>query len=284
VSKSIPADLQAHYNTRTTTTAYALKITRTDLAVYAFTSASASAAISGVTYLAAPGLDVREFATAAGLAVDNSEITILPDAAIITRGDILAGLWNGAAWQLWRYNWADLTDGVEPICRGTLGELQPKAGAYVAELRGLQQYLQQGVGSTSSKTCRARLGDSRCTKVLTSFTHTGTLTSVTSNQVFRDSSRAEAADYFGEGTLTWTSGPSDGITAKIKTHAANGTFTLALPMHYTVAVGHTYSAVAGCRKRLDEDCTTKFSNTLNFQGEPHRPTVDALTATPEVDV
>jgi len=39
--------------------------------------------------------------------------------------------------------------------------------------------------------------------------------------------------------------------------------------------------VAGCRKRLDEDCRLKFDNVLNFQGEPHRPTVDAITETPE---
>jgi hypothetical protein len=46
-------------------------------------------------------------------------------------------------------------------------------------------------------------------------------------------------------------------------------------------VGDTYSVHAGCRKRLAEDCLAKFDNVLNFQGEPHRPTVDDLTASPE---
>jgi hypothetical protein len=52
------------------------------------------------------------------------------------------------------------------------------------------------------------------------------------------------------------------------------------PAIYTVQVGDTYSLVAGCRKRLDEDCAAKFGNELNFQGEPHRPTVDDIVSTP----
>jgi hypothetical protein len=48
----------------------------------------------------------------------------------------------------------------------------------------------------------------------------------------------------------------------------------------TVAIGDTYSVHAGCTKRFTEDCTTKFANALNFQGEPHVPTVDELTAAP----
>lgn len=281
---TVPAALLAHYESGSTTLAWAIKIERSDGEVYGWTSATKDEEISGVDYLSAPGLDVASFATSAGLAVDNTEITILPDDTIITRADIIAGRWDNAEYTLFRYNWADLTDGVDVRSVGNLGELQPKAGAYVAELRGLQQYLQQTVGSVSTKTCRARLGDAKCTVDLGPWTETGTITSVTSKQVFRDSSRAEAADYFGEGILTWTGGDNIGLSQKVKTHAADGTFTLSLPMIFDVQVGDTYSVIAGCRKRLDEDCVAKFNNGLNFQGEPHRPTVDDLTSSPDVNV
>ena len=115
------------------------------------------------------------------------------------------------------------------------------------------------------------------------WTETGTITSVTSKQVFTDSSRTEADDYFGEGILTWTAGLNTGLSQKVKTYASD-TFTLSLPMIFDVQIGDTYSVIAGCRKRLDEDCAAKFSNELNFQGEPHRPTVDELTSSPEVNV
>jgi len=281
---SIPADLLAHYQSGTTTLAWAVKITRADGEVFGWTSADRDATISAVLYRSAPGLDVASLATSAGLAVDNTEITVLPDDTVITRADIIAGRWDNADYTLFRYNWADLTDGVDVRSVGNLGELQPRAGYYVAELRGLQQHLQQPVGSVSTKTCRARLGDARCTVDLGPWTEIGAITHVTSNQIFRDNGRAEAADYFGEGVLTWTSGANSDLAQKVKTYAADGTFTLSLPMLFDVEVGDEYSVVAGCRKRAAQDCKTKFSNLLNFQGEPHRPTLDQLTSSPEANV
>ena len=287
---TVPAPLLAHYQSGATTLAWAIRLEREDGTVFGWTSADrdvpASADLGGLgalLYASAPGLDVANFATSAGLAVDNSELTILPDDSIITRADILAGRWNNAEWVLMRYNWADPSMGVETRGTGRLGEIRPRSSAYVAEMRGLQQYLQQPVGAASTKTCRARLGDAMCMVDLGPWTETGTITGVTSKQIFTDSSRAEADDYFGEGILTWTGGLNTGLSQKVKTYASD-TFTLSLPMIFNVQVGDTYSVVAGCRKRLDEDCAAKFDNELNFQGEPHRPTVDELTSAPEVNV
>lgn len=285
MSKTIPAPLLANYASDTPTTAFGLKITRTDAEVFGWTSADIDTDDIGdaVLYRAAPGLDVASWAASAGLAVGNTELRILHEDDTITRADILAGLWNNAVFYLFRYNWASPSDGVEPISAGRLGEVHPRAGHYVVELRDLRQYLQQPVGAASTKTCRARLGDAMCMVDLGPWTETGAITSVTSKQVFTDTSRTEADDYFGEGILTWTGGLNTGLSQKVKTYASD-TFTLSLPMIFNVQVGDTYSVVAGCRKRLDEDCATKFGNELNFQGEPHRPTVDELTSSPEVNV
>ena len=283
MTKFVPAGLLSNYQSDSPTVAWAIKITRTDDEVYGWTSADRDATIDAVIYESAPGLSVASFASSAGLAVDNSELTVLADDTIITRADILAGRWNNAAYLLFKYDWTDVSAGEEVISAGFLGELHPRSGAYVAELRALQQYLQQPVGAASTKTCRARLGDAMCMVDLGGWTETGTITSVTSKQVFTDSSRTEADDYFGEGILTWTAGLNTGLSQKVKTYASD-TFTLSLPMIFDVQIGDTYSVIAGCRKRLDEDCAAKFSNELNFQGEPHRPTVDELTSSPEVNV
>ena len=283
MTKVVPAGLLSNYQSDSLTVAWAIKITRTDDEVYGWTSADRDATIDAVIYESAPGLSVASFASSAGLAVDNSELTVLADDTIITRADILAGRWNNAAYLLFKYDWTDVSAGKEVISAGFLGELHPRSGAYVAELRALQQYLQQPVGAASTKTCRARLGDAMCMVDLGGWTETGTITGVTSKQVFTDSSRAEADDYFGEGILTWTAGLNTGLSQKVKTYASD-TFTLSLPMIFDVQIGDTYSVIAGCRKRLDEDCAAKFSNELNFQGEPHRPTVDELTSSPEVNV
>lgn len=278
--KTLPTALATATALGTVKFATALRITRTDGAVYAFTSHDVDDIISGVTYRANPGLDATAIVTSANAAVDNLELTTLHDGTVFTTADILGGIWRNAAFTIFRYNWASLGDGIDTLLTGTLGEFTLKQNSVTAELRSLKQYLQQPVGDASSKTCRARLGDARCTKSLAAFTYTGTLTGATSNQIFRDSGRGEAANWFDEGEITFTSGPNTGLSAKVKSYAADGTFTLALPLLGLVAAGQTYSAIAGCRKRLVEDCATKFSNVLNFVGEPHRQGVNDLTKSP----
>ena len=275
--KTLPPALATHYQLGTTTLAHLLRITRPDGLVYAFTSGDRDVTIAGITYLAAPGMDVSSIAISAGFAVDNLELTTLDDGTTFTRPDVLTGKWRNAAFTLGRYNWASPADGVDVLMAGTLGEVTLNRTTVTAELRGLQQYLQQPVGAVSSKTCRARLGDSMCTKALGPFTVTGTLTSVTSQQVFTDSTRAEAADYFAEGLITFITGANAGLTQKVKSHATGGVFTLSLPLLLVLGIGDAYSLVAGCRKRLAEDCAAKFNNVINFQGEPHLPGIDALS-------
>jgi uncharacterized phage protein (TIGR02218 family) len=273
--KTLPALLDTHYSGGTTTLADLLKITRTDGEIFAFTSAADDVTIDSQLYTSAQGLNISSIEVSAGFAVDNLELTTLDDGSVFTKADVLSGVWRNADFVISRYNWKNPTDGVEVRMAGTVGEVNMHRGYITAELRGLQQYLQQPIGSVSSKTCRARLGDALCAKDLTAFTHAGTVTSAASNQVFTASAMAQAADYFAEGILTWTGGVNSGLIVKVKGFAS-GVFTLMLPMLQTITAGDTFSVVAGCQKRLT-DCATKFDNVLNFQGEPHLPGIDEMT-------
>lgn len=277
--KTLAPALAAHVALQSTTLAHALRITRGDGTVFAFTSAAEDVLIGGTLYRAAPGLDISSLEQTAGMAVGNLELTTLDDGSTFARADVLAGVWRNAAFVLLRYNATAPDDGLDTLMTGTLGEIELRQTTLVVELRGLQQYLQQPVGSISSKTCRARLGDALCGVNLVGYTFTGTVTAVANQQVFTDSARAQAAGYFDDGILTFTSGPLAGQRQKIKTFAA-GVFTLSLPMLQAITVGTTYSAIAGCRKRLPEDCVAKFGNAINFQGEPHLPGIDAVTKAP----
>lgn len=290
--RSPPAAITTHYNTRKTTMAHAIKITRTDAVVYGFTEHDVDDTVSGQLYSSRPGLQISSIVIAAGLATGNLKLTTLHDGSVFTTAEIHGKVWSNAAWSIIRYNWASLSDGADTILSGTFGEVELGENEVEVELRDLRQYLQQPVGDVTSKTCRYRLGSTSanagglCLKSISGapWTVSGTLTGVTSNQVFQDTGRAEAADYFGEGQLTWTGGNNSGLTVKVKSFASGGTFTLSLPMLSTVQVGDTYTAVVGCRKRLEEDCRDKFANQLNFGGEPHAPGLNAITAAPGADV
>lgn len=284
--KTIPSGLASSANSKFTTFATALKITRPDGTIFGFTSSDKDQEFSGVNYLANPGLDLTGISIAASASVGNLELSTLHDGTIFTDAQILGGVWRNSKFVVFRYDWETPSHGIDTLLSGVFGECTIKQNSVVIELRDWRQFLQQTVGDASSKTCRARLGDVRCKKDLTSFTYTGTLTSVTSSQVFTDTSRVEAAAWFDEGEITFTSGQNSGlgIVSKIKTFETGGKFTLALPLYGIVAIGNTYSVIAGCRKRLQEDCRDKFDNVLNFVGEPHRPGIDVVTQSPTASI
>ena len=286
--KTIPSGLATHYAGKATSIVYFLLLTRTDAQVFGFTSHDRDITISSQLYRSAPGLLITSIVNSAGFQVDNLELTTLDDGTTFSRADVLGGVWKNAKFSIYKGNWTSISDGLEAVLAGTVGEATLAASSLVFELRGLQQYLQQPVGDVSSKTCRAHFADfptvnnnNRCRLVSATYTFTASVTSVTSNQVFTASSLAQAADYFGEGVLTWTTGPNAGLRQKVRTHATGGVITLSLPMLLTVAIGNSFSIIAGCRKRLTEDCKTKHNNVINFQGEPHRPTTDDLTKSPD---
>lgn len=103
--KSIPNDLVEHYESGATSTAYCLKVVRQDGATYGWTSCSVPLTVDGVLY--ETGFDVTDFVQASGLAVNNLELTIVPDeeGGTITRADLLVGRWDNAAVEFFEINY-----------------------------------------------------------------------------------------------------------------------------------------------------------------------------------
>lgn len=274
--KTFTPALAAHYASGSTTLAHALRIERKDGEVFAFTSADHDAIIGGLRYLAAPGLQISSIAATAGFAVDNLELTVFPDPDRLPRESFIAGLWQGARFELFEYNWAAPADGKNTLKRGWLGECKLQAESVTVELRSLRQALQQQVGSFTTQTCRWRLGDARCQVPLAPLTHTGAVAAPADR--YEIAGLAGADDYYAEGVVRFTSGANAGVERKVRSYAA-GVMTLATPLPFVPAVGDAFTAVAGCRKRL-QDCRDDYANVRRFGGEPHIPGIDALTAYP----
>ena len=291
--KQIPAALQAHYDSGGTSVAHAVVIERVDGQLFGFTSHDLPFVLdvtpwglgsSALVFDAKQGLTASNLVSTSGFAVDNLELTTLDDGSLFQRDEVLAGVWRNASFRIFRYRWdvaaPTVANDVETLTRGWFGEVTLNSATIKVELRGLKQLLQQSVGEVSTKTCRNRLGDGRCRVDLAPWTHAGEITAVADKRSFTAAGLAQAADYFGEGVLAFTTGANAGLSQKVRSHAAGGALTLVLPMVMAVAVGDQFSIVAGCRKRLMEDCKGKFGNVPNFRGEPHRPTTDDLTKTP----
>jgi uncharacterized phage protein (TIGR02218 family) len=271
--KTIPAGLASHYDGSSLTLAWCWKVTRTDGQVFAFTSHDQAITLDAVVYSASSVFDASAVSTLAELNVDDVEVMGLLDSSGITSEDIERGLWDGAAVEIRRVNWANIADGAEIIRVGEIGEIKREGLGFKAELRGLMQKLQRNIGDLISPLCNAEVGDTRCGKDMTSFTHTAAVTAVTSRREFTCSSLAQAAGYFANGKVTFTSGDNTGVIADVKNNAS-GVITLRLAVPFDIAVTDTISIVAGCDKRhvvatdgtMTGDCKNKFDNVLNFRG------------------
>jgi uncharacterized phage protein (TIGR02218 family) len=135
---------------------------------------------------------------------------------------IVSGVFDNARVYAFATTWTSPTVDEEPLGVAILGRTTVKDDRYTAEMMMLVDALNQSVGKTYTASCPKRFGGQEyagCKIALGPITVTGTITDVTSNSVFRDSTRAEAADYFGEGSIAFTTGANAGLKPmEIKSH------------------------------------------------------------------
>jgi uncharacterized phage protein (TIGR02218 family) len=79
----------------------------------------------------------------------------------------------------------------------------------------------------------------------------------------------QAAGYFAQGYIQFTSGALNGVKRTIKSYAP-GVIALFSRLPSAPAVGDTFTAYAGCDKQ-QATCSAKFSNLANFRGFPYIP-------------
>ncbi len=241
-------------------TSYPRDLTMSNAAVYLSTSGYEFTGYSASSSLSPAMIDLEGIAGLAGIGYDQ----------------IASGVFDNARCYLFATSWKTPVEDEEEIVASILGKTTLMDERYRIEEMALIDALNQSVGDTFTASCPKTFGGQEyagCKKALGPLTVTGTLTGVTSNSVFRDSARSEAADYFGVGTIAFTSGPNAGLKPlEIKSYAANGTIETYEPFHYTPVAGNAYTMIPGCRKRQTEDCKTKWNNVVNFGGFKNVPT------------
>jgi uncharacterized phage protein (TIGR02218 family) len=183
----------------------------------------------------------------------------------VTRDALASGVFDNARVFIFRCNYFAPVEDYEPMASGFFGKTTLIDDRYRIEGMSLIDALSQSVGSLYTASCQRIYGSAACGISLAAVTVTGTLTTVTNSRVFRDSARGESADWFGAGTIAFTSGPNVGLKPlEIKSYAADGTITTFDPVYYAPSIGDAYSMIKGCRRR-EADCIAQ-SNIVNFFG------------------
>jgi uncharacterized phage protein (TIGR02218 family) len=278
--KTLSPALQAHLDSATTTLCWCWKIARRDGLVLGFTDHDTPLSFDSTTYQAASGFTAGEVQSSLGLSVDNLSVMGALSSASLNEDDLAAGLFDNAAIEIWRVNWASPEQRVL-MRQGSLGEVRRGKTGFEAEVRGLAHLLNQPMGRVYGHGCDAVLGDTNCTVALTPlaaavavphdarrFTATG-LTSF-------------ASGWFSAGKLSFTSGANAGQAMEVKRHTlAGSTVTLELwqAMSQPIAPGDAFTVTPGCDKQFTT-CKAKFANAANFRGFPYMPGDDAVLAAP----
>ena len=253
------------------------KITRTDGFTQGFTNHDKNIIIDGITYKAATGFSASAFDQDNTLAVRNLDMeSVLSDDGI-SEADLAGGKYDYARVDVFLGRWDDPPNSLalNPpehilMVRGILGEVSMTNRRYKAEIRSFAQLLQQKVSTVTTKECRAVFGDSKCTKDLSGLTDGLIVTGVTDRRQFAVNS-GRANGFYDLGEITFTGGNNNGIKAMVLSYSG-GVIQLFESIPYSLQVGDTLTAVAGCTKTID--ACKSFSNILNYQGEPHIPGED----------
>lgn len=247
---------------------------------------------NGQVYLTESGYEFTGLDTTDGTSPSSIDLTGVLGLGI-TRDQLATGVFDNARLYLFATSWANPVEDEEPISVLTLGKTSIGDSTYKTEMMSLVDALNQSVGPVLTPQCQNTLFDqrldrtiiatdrSRCTgprgnpdgPKFSDYLVTGSVTAVTNQYQFQDTSRGEAADWFAWGQVRFLTGPNAGLKPlQIKSSPAGGQIICYEPFHFPVSVGDQYEMIPGCLKRFTEDCVGKYGNGINFNGQPHMPT------------
>jgi len=290
--KTLHADITTMLQSRRWTLAFCVKITKVlDSSVIGFTSHDKSFSLSGVTYNT--GIDESAVKLTGNLSVDQLTLNNLFATGLVTKNDVLAGVYDYATVHIFYVDYTDIdASKTIPLAKGFIGEQRLMDLEVEMEFRSLIQLLQQPFGPIITAMCQVDLGSTGIRKCnlsggIAQYTKTGTVTAVTDRANFDAtiSGGEESDNYYDLGLVTWTAGSNNNMKMEVVTQTYSGgtwSIELALNMPFDISdpTPDTFTIYPGCNHRIEGDCLTKFENTLNFQGFSTLPRTDDLVNIP----
>lgn len=284
MSKVIPINLLNTYKGKVTQLCQVMKLTLKDGTVMGFTSFDQDIILQEeptVIYKALTGMTPTAVSSSSAFNVDNLDIEGFLSDERITESDIKAGRYDYADIVISEMSWKDKPYSLFKLNIkrfGKLGEIRVEGGKFIAEIRGLMQYLQNNIGELYQTSCRAYLGDSKCGVDLIPFTFDSSVLTVESNRSITCNLNNDTG-YFDGGKITFLTGLNINLTLEVKSwNLATQTIEFQLPTNYTINIGDTFRVVKGC-DGLIKTCQDVFGNAKRFRGEPYIPQTEALVRT-----
>jgi len=275
--KTISDDFKNSLKNNTINLIRCWKITLLDGAILGFTTNNCDIIYDNLKYFSFSSDNIKNLESNIDIKEDFFKIQNVISTDIITNNDILSGKYNNAKVEVFLLNNFDLTQGKIVLLNGKIYDIEYKDNIFIAKVIGLKENLNVEIGEMYGPLCRANFCDKKCKLNRNNFTFTGSISEVISNSEFKTSDTtflSKPNAYFENGVITFTSGNNKNQKMEVK-QFSNGDFVLSIEMPYIIMVGDSFSVISGCDKSF-KSCCNKFSNAINFRGEPHLPGIDIL--------
>jgi uncharacterized phage protein (TIGR02218 family) len=254
-------------------------ITRLDDVEYLIAEAEESVTVDGDTFISLAGCEISAVEHTLGGDVPSMQISFAhSEGGTFDSREIHEGFFDGATVLLYIADRDNLAAGKGQLFRGTIQgvEYDPVSSGGAFTVKGPANQA-ESIIQTYGPMCRTDLFSSLCTLNPVTYAQTGTIASITNKFECVISGLASPPDdgYFNLGVGVTDAGIAFEIAEWTQSTTTLKTF---LPRCALFTVGDGVTLYPGCDKTI-ETCKAKFSNNLNFQGEPHWTGLAASSAT-----
>lgn len=248
------------------------RIYRRDGAALAFTSHDRDLVFGGMTHRAAPGMIPAAIRLTAELSNDSAEAQGALNHDSIRADELAAGLFDEAAIAIGAVDWETLDH--QTLYTGQIGRIEDDETHFAAELLSSKSLLEQDLVPRTSPTCRAEFCGRGCGLSAVRFTTFHTL-----DAIDPESNKVRITGLNGEnhidGKLRFMAGPQTGLAFGI-IDSEGDWLALDRPIVPGTLPGTPTELREGCDHTI-ATCSTRFSNSINFRGEPFLPGNDLLS-------
>lgn len=150
---------------------------------------------------------------------------------------------------------------------GWIGEVKMSGEKFTATINSLSSKTKNIIGKCYSSSCRAAFADQYCKIDKEKYSFSGFVEEVGDANSFIDKNRQEPGGYFNQGILEFFSGENIGKKFQVIMFYETKIY---IEEDIKIKKGDQYKITSGCDKAFDT-CISKFSNAINFRGEPFIP-------------
>jgi uncharacterized phage protein (TIGR02218 family) len=242
-------------------------ITRRDGAVFRFAESDEPVTVGAETFAVVPGLQIAAVKHTNNGEMPSTQIVAVHSSLSVFETSVIdAGLFDAAKVELYLVDRMNLArKGLE--FTGSIGNISYNLeNQVVFDVKGLAQFAKILMTEKRSPTCRTDLFSVLCGVDKTAYDVAAMVTAIVSNFSFTVSGPTNPDGWFNQGVAVTSSGTALEIGNWV---ASTGTITTYLPCNRLLDVGTNLTLYPGCDKTMGPGGCPKFSNQINFIGDPH---------------